>query len=181
MGCMSRLFVAVWPPDEVVDELTALPRKDQRGVRFVPPENWHVTLRFLGEADPDDVIGALDGVRLPAATARLGPGVDIMSDRALVLPVDGLDELAETVRAHTAHLGQEARRRFRGHLTLARLKPHADLPRAMGAYAPAEFPVQEVALVKSRLDPDGARYTTIHTWFTGPTGPSGPSGPSRRT
>ena len=47
-----RLFVAVWPPEEVVAELTALPRKDGRGVRFVAPENWHVTLRFLGQAIP---------------------------------------------------------------------------------------------------------------------------------
>lgn len=168
MGCMPRLFIAVWPPEEVADELMALPRKDQRGVRFVPPENWHVTLRFMGEVDPDEVLGALDGVLLPATTARLGPGVDVMSDRALVLPVDGLDELAEVVREHTAHLGQEPRRRFRGHLTLARLKPHADLPRAMGAYAPAEFAVHEIALVQSRLDPEGARYTTLHTWPTGP-------------
>jgi 2'-5' RNA ligase len=164
---VPRLFVAVWPPDEVVDELTALPRKDQRGVRFVPPENWHVTLRFLGEADLDAVVDALDGVRLPSALARLGPGVDVMSDRALVLPVEGLDELAEGVRGCTAHLGQEPRRRFRGHLTLARLKPHADLPRAMGMYAPTEFPVVEVALVQSHLDPGGARYTTVHTWPTG--------------
>jgi 2'-5' RNA ligase len=164
MGRMPRLFVAVWPPQEVVEELTALPRKDQRGVRFVPPENWHVTLRFLGEADPDVVVAALDGVVLPAAVAHLGPGVDVMSDRALVLPVDGLDELAEIVRERTAQLGQHARRRFRGHLTLARLKPHAELPRAMGAYTSAGFPVREVALVQSRLDSDGARYTTIHTW-----------------
>ena len=50
---MSRLFVAVWPPDEVLEELRALPRKDERGVRFVHPDSWHITLRFLGDADPD--------------------------------------------------------------------------------------------------------------------------------
>ena len=38
---MARLFFAVWPPDDVVEGLTALRRKDQRGVRFVRPENWH--------------------------------------------------------------------------------------------------------------------------------------------
>ena len=56
----------------------ALPRKDQRGVRFVPPGNWHVTLRFLGEADPADVCAALEHVALPRATVRIGPGVDVM-------------------------------------------------------------------------------------------------------
>ena len=53
---MARLFIAVWPPEDVVSELTSLQRKDQRGVRFVPPDNWHITLRFLGDADPDQVI-----------------------------------------------------------------------------------------------------------------------------
>jgi 2'-5' RNA ligase len=164
---MARLFLTIWPPDEVVEQLASLPRKDQRGVRFVPPENWHVTLRFLGEADPDAVVAALDGVDLPRATARVGPGVDVMSDRALVIPVDGCDELAEVVRAGTEHLGQEARRRFRGHLTLARLQPNAALPTAMGAFIRTEFPVDEIALVQSHLEPEGARYVTLHTWPTG--------------
>lgn len=163
---MARLFVAVWPPPEVVEELVALRRKDQRGVRFVPPENWHVTLRFLGDADPDEVIAALDDASLPAADARVGPGVDVFADRALVVPVHGLDDLATAVRDVTASIGQPLRRRFAGHLTLARLKPHAELPSAMGAYVEATFAVTEIALVESRLDPAGARYATLATWPT---------------
>jgi 2'-5' RNA ligase len=161
---MARLFVAVWPTEEVVEELTALRRKDQRGVRFVPPENWHVTLRFLGETNPDAVIAALDGAEFPPSTGRVGPGVDVLSERALVIPVAGLDDLAAVVRDRTTGLGQAARRRFVGHLTLARLKPHADMPGVLGSFVQTEFAVREVTLVQSRLDPDGARYTTIHTW-----------------
>ena len=161
---MPRLFIAVWPTEDAVEELAGLPRKDQRGVRFVPPESWHVTLRFLGEANPNEVIAALDEVEFPTSIARLGPGVDVLSDRSLVVPVAGVDPLAAVVRHHTAHIGQPARRRFVGHLTIARLKPHFDMPRAMGAFVQAEFEVGEVALVQSRLDPDGARYSTIHTW-----------------
>ena len=97
-GRMARLFVAVWPSEDAVAALTELRRKDQRGVRFVSPENWHVTLRFLGEADTDEVIGALDDAVLPPAVARLGPAVDVLSDRALVVPVAGLDDLADVVR-----------------------------------------------------------------------------------
>ena len=47
MGEFARAFVALWPPEEIVVRLEGLHRKDQRGVRFVRPENWHVTLRFL--------------------------------------------------------------------------------------------------------------------------------------
>ncbi|MEN9505361.1 MAG: hypothetical protein RI958_1287 [Actinomycetota bacterium] len=162
-----RLFVAVWPPDDVVEQLTLLHRKDQRGVRFVRPENWHITLRFLGETDPGSVTRALDRLPLGAATARLGPGVDVLAERALVVPVEGLDVLADAVAAATRDLGQPPRRRFVGHLTVARVKPYAAMPRALGSLVDAEFDVDEIALVQSRLDPDGARYETLQTWPVG--------------
>ncbi len=158
------MFIAVWPPEEVAEELRTLPRKDQRGVRFVPEANWHITLRFLGEADPDAVIHALDRVEFAPTLARIGPGVDVMSDRALVVAVSGVDQLALAVTERTRHLGEPPRKRFVGHLTVARLKPHAAMPRALGAYVTAEFNVTEVALVRSRLDPDGARYDTVASW-----------------
>jgi RNA 2',3'-cyclic 3'-phosphodiesterase len=161
---VARLFIAVWPPDGVVSELTGLHRKDQRGVRFVPPDNWHITLRFLGEADPDEVIEALDGAELPSARARLGPAVDVLADRALVVPVSGVNELAEAVTRLTANIGKPTRHRFFGHLTLARLKPYAAMPRTLASMVSAEFDVDEIALVQSRLDPEGARYETLEAW-----------------
>lgn len=161
---MSRLFVAVWPPEDTLEELRALPRKDERGVRFVHPDSWHVTLRFLGEADPDRVEGALDAAVFRPATVRLGPAVDVLSERALVVPADGLDDAAAEVTRCTAGFGERVRRRFVGHLTIARIKPYAHMPKALGMMVAAEFPLTEVALVQSRLDPAGARYETIATW-----------------
>ena len=164
---MARLFVAVWPPDDVAAEIAALRRKDQRGVRFLPPENWHITLRFLGEAHPGEVAEAIDGARLPPARARLGPAVDVLAERALVIPVSGLDALAATVTTSTRAIGEPPRKRFFGHLTLARVKPRATMPATLGALVSAEFDVEEVALVQSRLDPRGARYETVATWPVG--------------
>ncbi len=161
---MARLFIAVWPPEDVISELTGLHRKDQRGVRFVPPENWHITLRFIGEADPDKVIEALRGEALPRADARLGPAVDMLAERALVIPAAGLEDLAERVTGLTAHIGKPTRKRFFGHLTLARVKSNVSMPRTLGTLVSAEFGVDEIALVQSRLDPEGARYETIETW-----------------
>jgi 2'-5' RNA ligase len=164
---MARLFLAVWPPEGVVEELLALHRKDRRGVRFLPPDRWHVTLRFLGEADPADVADAMGDIA-DAATARLGPAVDIVGGRVLAVPVAGLDDLAATVTRRTRDLGQRpSRRRFHGHLTIARIKPSADLPPTVGALVEASFAVTEVALVQSRLEPSGARYDTLETWTVG--------------
>jgi 2'-5' RNA ligase len=164
---MARLFIAVWPPEEVVADLTALHRKDQQGVRFVRPENWHITLRFLGDTEPREVIAALDGIRLAPARAHLGRAVDVIAERALVVPVDGLGELADDVIERTSHIGDPPRKRFIGHLTLARVKSNVPMPRALGALFSAEFDVEEIALVQSRLDPKGAQYETIETWTVG--------------
>jgi RNA 2',3'-cyclic 3'-phosphodiesterase len=161
---MARLFIAVWPPEEVAAELTLLHRKDMRGVRFVRPENWHITVRFFGDADPDEVIDSLDGAHLAPATARLGPAVDVLAERALVVPVAGLDRLAGTVWERTKRIGEPPPKRFIGHLTMARLTPHARMPRALGAAVSAQFDVGEIALVQSRLDPRGARYDTLERW-----------------
>ncbi len=161
---MARLFIAVWPSEEVAADLTQLHRKDQQGVRFIPPQNWHITLRFLGEAHPATVGAALDRATFAASVARLGPAVDVFAERSVVVPVAGVDELAAEVVEHTGQLGERPRTRFTGHLTLARVKPKAPMPRILGAMFRAEFEVDEIALVRSTLDHDGARYETIGTW-----------------
>mgnify|MGYP002063702689 CR=1 FL=1 len=67
------------------------------------------------------------------ATARLGPAVERFGDRVLAVPVRGLDELAAAVRRATDGIGEGSDRRFRGHLTIARMPrgtppPRPDLP-----------------------------------------------------
>lgn len=52
---MSDLFVCPWPPEHVIELLGELHRMDGVRTRFVFPENSHVTLRFLSDADPNDV------------------------------------------------------------------------------------------------------------------------------
>lgn len=156
--------MAVWPPPEVIEGLRSLPRKDRHGVRFVDADAWHVTLRFLGDARIDEVGAALDDLHSASTVARLGPGVDLLGGRSLVVPVSGLDVLADEVRGLTADLGEPESRPFLGHLTIARITPRADLPAAMGAFVDLSFEVEEVSLVSSRLHPDRARYTIIDTW-----------------
>ena len=88
----------------------------------------------------------------------------MLAERALVIAASGFNELAEQVTALTAQIGTPTRKRFFGHLTLARVKPHVAMPRALGSMVSAEFDVDEIALVQSRLDPDGARYETLETF-----------------
>lgn len=162
---MARLFLAVWPPPAIVERLKTLPRPDEAGVRWVAPAHWHLTLRFLGEADPDVADAALTGLPLPAAQVTLGPVVSRLGRNVVVVPATGLDDLAAAVREATATIGRPPDPRpFAGHLTLARLKHRAACGVA-GAPFRASFPATEVALVEStRVDHD-IRYRTLSRYL----------------
>src|SRR5438270_5048426 len=121
-----RLFVAVRPPPDVVDDLAALSRPDAPPTRWTTPDQWHVTLRFFGNVvDPSPVTDALAAAVHDVAPLRvaMGPRARVLSRQIVYLPIAGLDELAATVIAATAGFGEPPpERRFRGHLTLGRAK-----------------------------------------------------------
>ncbi|MDX6232642.1 MAG: hypothetical protein QOH68_1633 [Nocardioidaceae bacterium] len=158
-----RLFVAVWPPADVIEQLAAIERPAIDGVRWTTAEQWHVTLRFLGSIDdPAPVIDALEAADLATTEAVIGPAAVALGRGVLCLPIAGLDDLAATVLASTAAMGQPPEhRRFRGHLTLARVR-QGSARRLAGAPLAARFPVRSVQLVRSNLHPEGARYETVH-------------------
>lgn len=160
---MKRLFVAVWPPEEVLDRVAALSRPAIEGVRWTGREHWHVTLRFLGpvpEVQPvAEALAALP--RLGPTTGILGPATGRFDQRILHVPVTGLDDVAAAVVQATAHLGKPPDDRpFHGHLTLARVAKHAkvDLRPLTGTPVADTWTVDEVCLVESFPSPSGARY-----------------------
>ena len=158
----DRLFVAVWPDDSVRDLLAALPRPAEDGVRWSRPDHWHVTLRFIGEADAGEAERRLRGRSFAPATLRLGPTVRRLGSRLIVVPVAGADRLAADVRAATDGIGEPPDRRFRGHLTLGRTQRGAR-SRLVGTPFEATMTVTEIALVESELSSHGATYRTIAT------------------
>jgi len=158
---MARLFVAALPSPETTAMLRSIPKPDHDGVRWVPDGNWHVTLRFIGEAERTRVIDLLDDAELPAAEAVLGPRTEWLGGQ-LVVPVAGVDDLAAAVRAATASIGGHDSNPFRGHLTIARTRRGRAAP-AAGSEVSARFAVTEVAVVESDLRPTGAVYTPLAT------------------
>ncbi|HVF15245.1 MAG TPA: RNA 2',3'-cyclic phosphodiesterase [Acidimicrobiales bacterium] len=173
----QRLFVAVRPPERVLDVVAGLARPGVTGLRWTAREQWHVTLRFLGaveEATP--VVEALrwvadgrPGGSGPAPEAELGPAVRRFGNRVLHLPVTGLDGLASRVLEATADMGRPAEdREFSGHVTLARVakRTRVDLRQLAGEALPGpaewrRWTVRDVCLVESRLAPTGARYEVV--------------------
>jgi RNA 2',3'-cyclic 3'-phosphodiesterase len=109
---MDRLFIAAWPDPDTSAALALLPRPDERGVRWSRPDQWHITLRFLGNCDRNQVAARLGDAVLPFARARLGPAIDWLGPQ-LVVPVAGVDELAAAVHAATDGIGDPPRPQFR--------------------------------------------------------------------
>ena len=160
-----RLFVAVWPPAPVLSEVGRVARPAAPGLRWTTADQWHVTLRFLGEVpELGPVVNALEHATLPVADAQLAASVRRLGPSVLCVDVQGLGQLADAVTAATAAIGRRPEaRRFHGHLTLARSSRRGpDLRRLSGAeIVPLRFPVRSVAVVRSHLGRAGARYETV--------------------
>ena len=162
-----RLFVAVWPPPEIISAIAALERPELRGLRWTSPEQWHVTVRFMGEvADVDAAVAALRSVRASPVEARMGPETGRFGHRILHVPVSGLEDVAAAVVGATTAVGQPPEDRpFRGHVTLARVRDRArvDLRPLCGQPLGGSWRVEQVVLVASHLRHEGAHYETVAT------------------
>jgi 2'-5' RNA ligase len=157
------LFVAVWPAEDVLQAIGRLPRPDVDGLRWTTPDQWHVTLRFLGECDVDAATAALSTVSVRATEAVMGPATGRFGRRILHVPVAGLDEVAVAAIDATGDVGVPPEDRpFKGHVTLARSRRgDTDLRPLAGQPLAGRWFVTEVTLVASQLHPDGARYETV--------------------
>ena len=161
-----RLFVAVRPPDDVLDALDALHRSHDGPARWTTRDQWHVTLRFLGNVDDPEPVAAALRFALRDALAcdvRVGPRAGVLGRQVVYLPVVGIDELAAVVIDATRDFGEPPQaRRFRGHLTLARTK--GGIVDTVALALEREWTVREVELVRSHLGRGGARYEALETF-----------------
>lgn len=154
-----RLFVGVWPSDDVADAVAALRRPNDPTVRWSGEDQWHVTLRFLGEVtSTEDVVTDLTDVaaRIGPRDATFGPATARLGRGILMVPVAGVDDLAAAVGADD----------FTGHLTVARSRSRdTQVPaRLAGEPITATMRVEEFALIRSHLGNGPARYETLHTF-----------------
>jgi 2'-5' RNA ligase len=167
------MFVAVWPDDLTVWQLSALGLESVPGLRPVRPGQWHVTLRFLGEVNDDLIPVLVDALGRAAARVRgpvratVGPATAWFgAGRVLQIPVTGLDGVAVAVREATVPIIPDVGPApFVGHLTVARLRGGRTDPSTRSAVAgvafTATFAVPRLLLVASELSPEGPRYSTL--------------------
>lgn len=169
---MLRLFVALALPAALKTQL-ALLAGGIPGVRWVPPENYHLTLRFIGEVEPwraEEADEALAAIRAPGFELALrGVGHFEKGGRISALWVgaernEGLSFLQSKVETALQRAGFEPeRRRFAPHVTLARTERAA--PEKLIAFVQQRnlfrappVPVGEFTLYSSHLGKSQALY-----------------------
>ncbi|MGH6736449.1 MAG: RNA 2',3'-cyclic phosphodiesterase [Methyloceanibacter sp.] len=168
---MPRLFSAIEIPRGIAERLTVL-RAGLTGARWIDPENYHLTLRFIGDVDgatARDFTLALSQIEVPPFELRLN-GLGSFGGRkpraifAGIVPSMALDTLqrANERAAREAGLPPEGRN-FKPHVTLARLR--GARPDAVAAYLERQggvdaepFTVSRFVLYSSRNSVGGGPY-----------------------
>lgn len=168
-----RLFTALEIPRDLRARL-ALLGGGVPGARWLPAENLHLTLRFIGEVDPrmaEDIDAALAGIAAkPFSLSLTGLGVfgDKKSARVLWAGVERSEPLVALagkieIALQRAGLAPETRK-FAPHVTLAKLKnPEKGRLRQFleshGGFQSEAFPVTRFVLFSSFTGHEGAHYT----------------------
>ncbi|WP_157014489.1 RNA 2',3'-cyclic phosphodiesterase [Mesorhizobium xinjiangense] len=174
---MPRLFTALEIPRDATLSLSLL-RGGLPGARWIDVENYHITLRFIGDVEghvADEIANALDKVHRPAFDLRLS-GVGAFGSKkphviwAGVAPSPELNGLhSEIDRLCLRHGASADARKFTPHVTLARLKnaaPHdvASYLSARGNFATLPFRVTRFVLMSSRDSVGGGPYVIEEAW-----------------
>ena len=173
-----RLFLAIEMPAEVKEILSTL-RRDIHGVRWVPPEQLHLTLLFLGELAPEN----LDRLCTTLATIAIAP-FSLTFDRtgcfprpaaprilwAGIIPHPVLSRLVLLVREAAADCGVIVDEKpFSPHITLARIKHPKPCPVTGFTGRPITdkklpVPVDRFILYQSTLTSQGAIHEAVRAF-----------------
>lgn len=182
-GAPHRLFLAVPMSAAARGALRAAIRELPGGGppgRLVSPDNWHWTLRFIGDCSERRAVALTEAIE----NAELGPAFSLGIGRLGAFPnprrarvlwaapatnaqAASLSALAERVdRAVADHVPSDAKRSsaFQAHLTIARLRPTADVSPSMAAWrAPrtATYEARDIHLYRSWLGHGPPRYEVV--------------------
>ena len=171
---MTRLFVALPLPDSIIDVLAPSMEGGPPGLRWVPEDNLHCTIRFIGTVErheAQDLADALARLRHPPFGVRID-GVGIFTHRrrealwARLVPRAPLEALHEKVDRTLVQLGHAPERRaYLPHVTLARWSGGAidarNWSERWASLASPAVMIERFTLYRSDLYPHGPHYTPL--------------------
>ena len=168
---MPRLFTGVEIPSEIGQSLSML-RGGLPGARWVDPDNYHLTLRFIGDVDDDiahEVASMLGRVKRAPFELHVDGLTSFGSKKpravvAAVPPVAPLMEVQAEQERMMQRIGLEPEgRKYTPHVTLARLRDAssrqvADYLASRGFFRTHSFKVERFVLFSSRASTGGGPY-----------------------
>ncbi len=168
---MPRLFTGVEIPSDIGQALSML-RGGLPGARWITPDNYHLTLRFIGDVDEmiaQEVALMLGRVKRGAFDLHL-EGLTSFGGRrpravvATVAPAQALLDVQAEQERLMQRIGLEPEgRKYTPHVTLARLRDSSSLDvaeflSARGYFRTAAFPVSRFVLFSARESVGGGPY-----------------------
>jgi RNA 2',3'-cyclic 3'-phosphodiesterase len=168
---MPRLFSAIEIPRPLAERLTLL-RAGLTGARWIDPENYHLTLRFIGDVDDavaHEVASMLGRVKREPFELYM-EGLTSFGGRkpravvASVSPAQALLDVQAEQERLMQRIGLEPEgRKFTPHVTLARLRESssqqvAEYLSARGYFRTSPFRVSRFVLFSSRASVGGGPY-----------------------
>ncbi|HEY6951532.1 MAG TPA: RNA 2',3'-cyclic phosphodiesterase [Bacteroidota bacterium] len=179
-----RSFIALPSPVELKTVLGGLQQRlmaEKADVKWDSPDKFHITLKFLGNADPgrlDELSESLSAVASGIGAfsliySSLGAFPDLVHPRVVWAGAElcePLSQLQRQVETHCRRLGfQEETRTFHPHITLGRVKGTTNLGRLTAklksiTFEPLQTNCRDILLIKSDLRPAGSVYTTLKSF-----------------
>jgi len=182
-----RLFIALPVPSAVKQEIQLVQEQLRRelpaeGVSWTRPEQWHLTLKFLGNVDATRVSALTETLGaacekfalLKLRAGQVGCFPNLRKPRVVWVGVrDDANQLAGLAKAaEEASAGfttEEREGKFTGHITIARIKYFerqmadalAKCVHGMKQRVFGEWTAEAVELMRSELASDGARHTCL--------------------
>lgn len=181
-----RTFVAIKIPKEIKDKLTKLENDLRNGVfreafiKWVKPENIHLTLKFIGEIDERKLENIKTGLKkvmreyspFRLSFAGVGGFPNLRRPRVIWVGVkegkQTVISLATKIEDELARYKIEKEKREKSpHITIGRVKRPVVLDSKIVEeleFKAQSFKVTEIFLIKSQLTPEGPIYTDIASY-----------------
>jgi len=178
-----RTFIAVTISSEVREKIRQIQAEFKKGdpdVKWVEPENLHLTLKFLGEVGEEKLSAVIEKTKLGLSgifnfkvhLSGLGSFPNLRSPRVVWVSVsqgkDELKKLSERIEENLSHLGfPKEKREFSAHLTIGRVRSPRKREKLVRKIEElensdvGEFSVDKVLVMESQLSPKGPTYRII--------------------